>query len=156
MSAEDGLGDTIKPRLISLKANQNKIFALNESITFDDKGLESLERHVSKLKPKLIIVDPLFAYTSSKTDVNSANQSRAVSAPLTSIAAKHNCAIVLVRHIGKSKGMGDSRAAGLGSIDWRAAVRSELLVGKNPNNENEKAIIQIKNNLAKFGDAIDL
>lgn len=154
LSAEDGLGDTIKPRLVSCKANTKKIFALNEGIVFDENGLKSLERHVSKLKPKLIMVDPLFAYTSAKTDVNSANQSRAVSSRLTEIAANHNCAIVLIRHIGKSKGMGDSRAAGLGSIDWRAAVRSELLVGKNPNDENEKAIVQTKNNLAKFGDSI--
>jgi hypothetical protein len=152
LSAEYGLGDTIKPRLVSLNANTKRVYALNESITFDEKGLGKLEEYVSQLKPKLVIVDPLFAYTSAKTDVNSANQSRAVSTPLAAIAAKHNCAIVLVRHIGKSKGMGDSRAAGLGSIDWRAAVRSELLVGKNA--ENEKAIIQTKTNLGKFGDSI--
>lgn len=154
LSAEDGLADTIKPRLISCNANNKKVFAPRDRIIFDEKGLECLESLIDKSKPKLVTIDPIFAYTSSKTDINSASQSRIVSSRLTKIAEKYGCAIVLIRHIGKSKGMGDSRAAGLGSIDWRAAVRSELLVGKNPNNESEKAIIQTKNNLAKFGDSV--
>ncbi len=53
-----------------------------------------------------------------------------------------------IRHIGKSKGFGDARNAGLNGIGWRASARSVLLVGKNPENEFQKALCQTKNNLA--------
>lgn len=154
LSAEDGLGDTIKPRLEAVGANCERVFVIDEPLTFDEKGLLKLQSYIAEVQPKLITIDPLFAYTPSKTDINSANQSRAISSRLAEIARKWNCAILLIRHIGKAKGFGDARAAGLGSIDWRAAVRSELLVGKNPDNEKERAIVQIKNNLAEFGDAV--
>ena len=154
LSAEDGLGDTIKPRLEAVGANCERVFVIDEPLTFDEKGLLKLQSYIAEVQPKLITIDPLFAYTPSKTDINSANQSRAISSRLAEIARKWNCAILLIRHIGKAKGFGDARAAGLGSIDWRAAVRSELLVGKNPDNEKERAIVQTKNNLAEFGDAV--
>lgn len=154
LSAEDGLSDTIKPRLDAVNANCERIFVVDEPLSFDEKGLLKFESYIAKVRPKLVIIDPLFAYTSSKTDINSANQSRSISSRLAEIAIKWNCAILLIRHIGKAKGFGDARAAGLGSIDWRAAVRSELLVGRNPDDEKERAIIQTKNNLAEFGDSI--
>jgi putative DNA primase/helicase len=151
LSAEDGLADTIKPRLDASGANTARVFAVNEPLTLDDMGFIKLEGYIAEVEPKLIIIDPLFAYTPTRTDINSANQSRAVSARLADIAGKYDCAIMLVRHIGKAKGYGDARAAGLGSIDWRAAVRSVLLVGKDPTDERERAIVQTKNNLAPLG-----
>ncbi|MGI8642288.1 MAG: AAA family ATPase [Pyrinomonadaceae bacterium] len=154
LSAEDGLADTIKPRLEAVGANCERVFVIDEPLSFDEKGLLKLESYIAEAKPKLVTVDPLFAYTPSKTDINSANQSRSISARLAEIATKWSCSIMLVRHIGKAKGFGDARAAGLGSIDWRAAVRSELLVGRNPDNEKERAIVQTKNNLAEFGEAV--
>ena len=154
LSAEDGLADTIKPRLVSCGADTSKVFAPDEVFAFDEKGLLRLEMYINETAPALVTIDPLFAYTPAKTDINSANQSRSIAAPLAQIAAKHKCAMSLVRHIGKSKGNGDARAAGLGSIDWRAAVRSVLLVGKDPDNEQNRAIVQTKNNLAAHGDAI--
>ena len=154
LSAEDGLADTIKPRLVSCGADTSKVFAPDEVFAFDEKGLLRLEMYINETAPALVTIDPLFAYTPAKTDINSANQSRSIAAPLAQIAAKHKCAMSLVRHIGKSKGNGDARSAGLGSIDWRAAVRSVLLVGKDPDNEQNRAIVQTKNNLAAHGDAI--
>ncbi|MDT7543620.1 MAG: hypothetical protein QOE33_3524 [Acidobacteriota bacterium] len=154
LSAEDGLADTIKPRLVACGADTKRIFAVNEPLTFDEKGLIRLEGYIAEISPVLVTIDPLFAYTPARIDINSANQSRALSSRLADIAAKFRCAILPVRHIGKAKGNGDPRNAGLGSIDWRAAVRSVLLVGKNPDNERERALVQTKNNLAPFGDAI--
>lgn|GEM_PF-681479 len=154
LSAEDGLADTIKPRLVACGADTKRIFAVNEPLTFDEKGLLRLEGYIAEISPVLVTIDPLFAYTPARIDINSANQSRALSSRLAGIAAKFGCAILPVRHIGKAKGYGDPRNAGLGSIDWRAAVRSVLLVGKNPDNERERAIVHTKSNLAPLGDAI--
>ncbi len=65
-----------------------------------------------------------------------------------------SCAIVALRHIAKNKGNGDARAAGLGSIDLRAAARSVLLIGQDPDDENQRAIVQTKNNLGPLAEPL--
>lgn len=154
LSAEDSLSQIIKPRLEAVGANTKLIYVVDEPFTFDEKGLLKLRALILELQPELIIIDPLFAFTPAKTDINAANQSRAISKELAAIAEETNAAFVLIRHIGKAKGNGDSRAAGLGSIDWRAAVRSELIVGTNPENEAERVIVHDKCNYAPKAEAI--
>jgi len=153
LSAEDGAGDTIRPRLEMLDANINRIFAIDETFVFENKTFIKLQEKIYETKAALVIIDPLFAYVSANTDINQANKCRSITKRLAEIAAKTNCAIVAVRHIGKAKGNGDARAAGLGSIDIRAAARSVLLVGKDPD-DSRRAIFQTKNNLAKPGKPI--
>jgi len=153
MSAEDGLGDTVRPRLEGMGADLDRIFAVDEPLTLDEKGILRLKDAVLEHKPNLLVIDPLFAYVGGRLDINSANQSRAISARLAAIADEHSLAVVTVRHIGKSRGLGDPRAAGLGSIDWRAAARSVLLAGWD-RETNERGFVQTKNNLAEHGPAI--
>jgi hypothetical protein len=58
-----------------------------------------------------------------------------------------------VRHIGKSKGNGEARAAGLGGIGFRAAGRSGLLVGCDPQDRRRRALVLTKSNLADITQA---
>lgn len=154
LSAEDGLADTLRPRLDSVGADVSRVFALAEPITFDTPGLIRLEAAIIEHKPALVIVDPLFAFTGAKTDIHRANECRAISAPLAAIAERQGCALVAVRHLGKSRGGGHALNAGIGSIDFAAAARSVLLVGADPDEPNKRAVVQIKNNLAPHGGAI--
>jgi putative DNA primase/helicase len=154
LSAEDGLGDTVRPRLDAVGANVNRVFALNEPLTFDGPGLLKLEATIIEKKPKLVIIDPLFAFTGGKTDIHRANECRAISAPLAAIAERHGCAIVIIRHLSKSRGGGHALNAGIGSIDFAAAARSVLLVGQDPDDHSQRALVQTKNNLAPIGDGI--
>ena len=154
LSAEDGLGDTLRPRLDAVGADVSRVFALDEPLTFDEAGLIRLEAVIIEFSPLLVIIDPLFAFTGGKMDINKANQCRAISAPLAAIAERRGCALVAVRHLGKSRGGGNALNAGIGSIDFAAAARSVLLVGKDPDEPMKRAIVQIKNNLAPHGEAI--
>lgn len=153
LSAEDSLEHTVKPRLVAMNANTDKIFAIEEVFSFTDfKDFVRFEEIIIEHEPKLVIIDPIFSYTGGK-NLNQESDSRPIARKIIEIAQKYNCAIVGVRHIGKSKGNGDARAAGLGSISWRASSRSVLLVGKDEET-NEIAIVQTKTNLAekaKFG-----
>jgi hypothetical protein len=153
LSAEDGLADTLRPRLDAMGADVGRIFALNQPLTFDEVGLLSLAEALIKHRPRLLTVDPLFAYTGG-TDIHRANECRTVTARLALVAEKGGCAIFGVRHLGKSRGMGHALNAGIGSIDLLAAARSVLLAGKDPDDEKNRAIAQIKNNLAPHGPAI--
>jgi hypothetical protein len=154
LSAEDGLGDTLRPRLNAVGADVMRVFAVDELLTFNLSGLLRLEAAIIEHEPLLVIIDPLFAYTGGKVDINRANECRAISAPLAAIAERHGCAMVAVRHLGKSRGGGHALNAGIGSIDFTAAARSVLLVGRDPDDETKRAIVQTKNNLAPQGAAI--
>jgi putative DNA primase/helicase len=148
LSAEDSLGHTIKPRLLSMQANLNRIFALEEVFSLDNpKDLIEFEAVIAEYQPKLVIIDPIFSYTGGR-NLNQESESRPLAGKLIAIAKRFQCSIVGVRHIGKSRGNGDARAAGLGSTAWRASARSVLLVG-NDAGTNEKAICQTKNNLCE-------
>lgn len=151
MSAEDSLAHTIKPRLDAMNAPCESIIAIDEPFTLDRDGIIRLGMVLAEYAPKLVIIDPLFSYT-GKVNLDRDNEIRSVTSELIRLAEKYQCAIVGVRHIGKSKGMGDPRNAGLNGIGWRASARSVLLVGKNPENEKQKAIVQTKNNLAPICD----
>ncbi|MDQ3132855.1 MAG: AAA family ATPase [Acidobacteriota bacterium] len=158
LSAEDSLSHTVKPRLVSMEANLDKIYALDE--VFDLGNLNDLikfEVVIAEYKPKLVIIDPLFSYTGGK-NLNQESDSRPLARKLIAIAQKFNCAIVGIRHIGKAKGNGDARAAGLGSVAWRASARSVLIVGKDEET-GERGICQTKNNLteeAKFAVGFEI
>jgi putative DNA primase/helicase len=152
LSAEDGLGDTIRPRLDGMSADVSRVFALDGPVTLDDAGFDFLDAQIGRLSPLLVIVDPIVAYLGGRVDLHRANEVREVTSRLAKLAERHGCAIVAVRHLTKSTaGRGIYR--GIGSIDLTAAARSVLLVGADPET-GERGVVQIKNNLAPFGSAL--
>ena len=149
-SAEDGLADTVKPRLEATGAECENISVIDESIKSLSMIDERLEEAVIRTKAKLLILDPIQAYLGGGMDMNRANEARDMTKKLAALAEKYQCAIVLVGHMNKAAG---NKAAyrGMGSIDFFAVARSVMLVGRIEGQSNLRAMIQIKNNLAAFG-----
>jgi RecA/RadA recombinase len=148
-TAEDGLADTIKPRLEQLGADCSRIHVIDEDekvLTFSD---ERIEHAIVKTGAKLLILDPLQAYLGGN-NMNSAGGIRPFMKLLAGIAERTGCAIVIIGHLNKSKNQSQYR--GLGSIDIYAAARSVLTVGKI--DKHTRAVVQIKSNLAPPGSAI--
>ena len=149
-TAEDGLSDTVKPRLLSAGADCSKVIVINESernISMSDKRLEAAIAHTHA---KLVILDPLQAYLGAEVDMHRANEIRPVMSHLASIAEKYGCAVVLIGHMNKAMGM-KSTYRGLGSIDITAAARSILLVARDRSDRDRRIVMQIKSSLAKEG-----
>ena len=77
-TAEDGLGDTIKPRLMDARADENRIFCIDES----EKSLtlldERIEKAIDRTGARLIILDPVQGYVGERIDMNRANEIRTV------------------------------------------------------------------------------
>ena len=149
-TAEDGLADTVKPRLEAAGADCEKIVVIDESEKSLSMVDERLEEAIIKTNARLLILDPIQAYLGGGMDMNRANEARDMTKKLAALAEKYQCAIVLVGHMNKAAG---NKAAyrGLGSIDFFAVARSVLLVGRVEGEANIRAIVQIKNNLAAFG-----
>ncbi len=152
-SAEDGLGDTIRPRLDAMGADVRNIHAIKGALDFGDSGLAQLEDFIQQVKPALVIIDPLVAYIGANVDIHRSNETRAVMAKLADIAEKHSCAILAIRHLTKG-GTLKPIYRGLGSIDFAASCRSVLMAGCDPDNDQKRGIVQIKSNLAPKGQAI--
>lgn len=149
-TAEDGLSDTVKPRLEKAGADCDNILVIDES----DKSLsmidERLEEALIRTNAKMLILDPIQAYLGGGMDMNRANEARDMTKKLGALAEKYHCAIILIGHMNKASG---NKAAyrGMGSIDFFAVARSVLLVGRIEGENDLRAVIQIKNNLAEFG-----
>jgi len=153
-SAAAGLADTIRPRLDILGADVSRVFAIPEQFTLDQFGLARLDSAIRRYEAKLVVIDPIFAYTGGKVNIDKANQCRAITAKLAHIAQCCGCAIIIVRHLGKSRGLGHALNAGIGSIDITASARSVLLVGMDADDDAKRAMVQTKNNLSPPGSAI--
>lgn len=149
-TAEDGLADTVKPRLELAGADCERIIVIDES----DKSLsmvdERLEEAIVRTGARLLILDPIQAYLGGGMDMNRANEARDMTKKLGALAEKTKCAIILIGHMNKASG---NKAAyrGMGSIDFFAVARSVLLVGRVEGEPNTRAVVQIKNNLVAFG-----
>lgn len=152
-TAEDGIEDTIKPRLVKEGADCSMIRVIDEA----DKELsmtdDRLEQAIIETKARLIILDPIQAYIGATVDMHRANEIRPVLKHLGIIAEKHNCAIILIGHMNKASGS-KSTYRGLGSIDIQATARSVLLVARFRDKPNIRIMAHDKSSLAPTGDAI--
>lgn len=153
MSAEDGIADTIAPRLVTLGADRTRVFSFTEPVVFDEEGALFFEEQIAQLRPSLVILDPLVAYMGGGIDLHKANETREVLHRLVDIADRYQIAVVGIRHLTKG-GRDKAIYRGLGSIDLTAAARSVLHVGQDPEDEDSRIICHIKSNLAPLGDSI--
>lgn len=152
-TAEDGLADTIKPRLVVAGADCTRVLVIDESkqeLTLCD---ERLERGIRETGAKLIVLDPLQAYLGGEVDMHRANEVRPVLKRVASMAERTGCAVILIGHMNKAQGL-KSSYRGLGSIDFRAAARSVLLVGRLKDDPSVRVVAQDKNSLAPEGRSI--
>lgn len=152
LSAEDDAAYTIRPRIDAMGGDPTKIRYLAEYSVFDDDGLQQMRDEVIKTQPALIIVDPLFAFVPSTVDIFKSNEIRKLLKDLSDVAMESDAAMIVVRHLRKSKGE-KSIYQGVGSIDTIAAARSALLVGIDPEDPSLRVMTHLKHNLSAKGDS---
>ena len=150
LTAEDGIRDTILPRLVQAKADCRHIYTIEDGgvpLTMTDPRLEEA---IDQYMPSLVIIDPLQAFLGADVDMHRANEIRPVMASLSQIAYRHCCAVVLIGHMNKQMG-NKSLYRGLGSIDLTASARSVLLMARDPKEQDVRVLLHIKSSLAKEG-----
>ena len=149
-TAEDGLGDTVKPRLIEAGADLDRVLVIDDSdvqLTLSD---ERIEKAIVENNARLVIIDPIQAYLGSDVDMNRANEVRPIFMRLGQVAQRTGCAILLIGHLNKAAGM-QSLQRGLGSIDIAAAVRSVMFIGKLKHDPTMRILTHEKSSLAPPG-----
>ena len=149
-TAEDGLGDTVKPRLIEAGADLDRVLVIDDSevqLTLSD---ERIEKAIIENNARLVIIDPIQAYLGADVDMNRANEVRPIFMRLGQVAQRTGCAILLIGHLNKAAGM-QSLQRGLGSIDIAAAVRSVMFIGKLKHDPTMHILTHEKSSLAPPG-----
>lgn len=151
--AEDGMADTIKPRLEQAGADCDKVAYIADddiALTLEDGRIESA---IKATGASLFIIDPIQAFIPPDADMQSATKMRSVLRKLASTADKYNCAVILIGHMNKGSGT-KTLYRGLGSIDIAAIARSVLMISRDENRPGMRYMYPIKSSLAPEGPAI--
>ena len=152
-TAEDGLGDTIKPRLLAAGADCSRVMVIDDNeraLTMMDVRLEEA---IIQTKARLVVLDPIQGFLGAEVDMHRANEIRPLMKRVAVLAEKYHCAIILIGHMNKNSN-GKSSYRGLGSIDFQAAARSVLIVGRIKDEPEIRVVCHVKSSLAPEGKSI--
>ncbi len=147
---EDGLSDTIKPRLIKYGANLDKVMFIKEN----DLLLSRLDRDIlvyvlEKTDAKIFIIDPIQSFMGK--DIQDIGSVRNYLGEIANIANQFCCSFIFIGHLNKNE-TGKDIYRGFGSIDIAAAARSILRVERIEDRSNVRVIRHIKSSLSTEGD----
>jgi hypothetical protein len=154
LSAEDGLADTIRPRLEAAEADLSRVHALT-AVKLPDgaevfptltENLAQIRTAVIETEARIVVVDPFVAYIGAEVNSWRDQDVRRCLAPLAALAEEMGVAVILIRHLTKGGGSAAIYRGG-GSIGIVAACRSALLVAKDPEDEDRRVLAPVKSNL---------
>ena len=152
-TAEDGLGDTIKPRLLAAGADCSRVLVIDDReqpLTMVDVRLEEA---IIQTKARMVVLDPIQGFLGTDVDMHRANEIRPLMKRVAVLAEKYHCAIILIGHMNKNSN-GKSSYRGLGSIDFQAAARSVLIVGRLKDEPETRVMCHVKSSLAPEGKSV--
>lgn len=161
LSTEDGIGDTIRPRLEAASADLTRCLVVQSIPETDGPGrvpvlpgdLPSLEYAARRVEARLLIIDPLMAHLGGETNSYRDQDVRRALAPVSEFAERCGLAVVVVRHLNKTSS-GSPLYRGGGSIGIIGAARVGLLVGGDPHDTDRLVLASTKNNLARMPQSL--
>jgi hypothetical protein len=156
VSCEDGVNDTVLPRLKAMGADLRRVhlFAGRAdaagafSLPSFPEDCDLLTETLRDTAARLVIVDPLMAFLSAHVSAVNDQMVRWALGPLARVAGETGAAIVLVRHLTK-RGHGQSALyRGGGSIGIIGSARMAYLVGASADDPELHVLACTKCNLA--------
>ena len=161
LSAEDGLEDTIRPRLDAAGADTERIVALSmigvgtraERLVSLTQDLDAIEAAIGRVGAALVVIDPLMAFLTGKTDSHKDQDIRRGLAPLAALAERTGAAVLIVRHLNKAAG-GNTLYRGGGSIGIIGAARAGLVVAPDPEDPERRILAANKHNLSRAAPSL--
>ena len=161
LTGEDGLADTIRPRLDSAGADSERVFAWESHSVAGNGGrlislpedTQRLASEVNQTKAALVLIDVLDAFLSNSVDSYKNHDVRRALTPLAQLADTTGAAIVAVRHLRKGA---SARAvhSGQGSIGIIGAARAALLLEQDPDDPEGRILAVVKCNVGRAGPSL--
>jgi putative DNA primase/helicase len=154
-SGEDGIADTVIPRLIAAGANLNRISIIEGRKAPDGKtrafnpatDFDLLNAEAERIgNVALVILDPLVSLV--RGDMHRANDVRQALQSVVEFAERHNSAVIGITHLSKGARQGSIVDRVIGSQAFSALARTVLVAMKSPESET-RALIKVKSNLSE-------
>ena len=156
LTAEDGLADTVRPRLEAAGGDLARVVAVEGVPDGTAEGrlpqipgdLPAIERLLTAVDGALLIVDPLVAYLDPALNSHHDQDVRRALWPLKLLGERTGAAVVAVRHLTKGTGA-NALYRGGGSIGIIGAARCGLLLAADPDDPTVRVLAAHKANLAQ-------
>lgn len=160
LSAEDGVEDTLVPRLIAAGADRSKIHIIEAVRGEDEKGrrtfnlqtdLQLLEAKIKEIGDVLVIsIDPASAYMGKGVDSHNDQAVRTVLAPVAEMANRLDVAIISIMHFNKGNSQAGTKVMHrfMASVAFVAAARVAFAAIRDPDDDTRHLFLHAKNNLA--------
>jgi hypothetical protein len=153
LSAEDGIADTIVPRLIAAGADRSKVHIFQAMMEGDKRRWLNLKTDIEALENRaheigdvtLIEIDPISSYLGD-VDSHRNSEVRNVLEPLGAMAERLNAAVICNNHHAKG-GNGRAAARVIGSIAFTAHSRAVTQVFEDPDEPGRFLFLPSKTNL---------
>lgn len=156
LTAEDGLRDTVRPRLDAAGADPERVAAL-DWVPAGEEGeggrlptvadLGDLHAAIRRMRAALVIVDPLTAFLGREVDAHRDTDVRSALNGLADLADAAEVTVAAIRHLNKSGGANPLYRGG-GSIGFIGAARAGFLVAEAPDDPEARVLACTKQNLA--------
>jgi len=160
LSAEDGLADTIRPRLDAAGADPARVVTITEMTVPGEDGpvsrpvsiprdLPAIEKVIAANDVRLVIVDVLMAYLGGDVNAHRDQDIRRALHAIGGMAERTGCCVIVLRHLNKSGGP-NAMYRGGGSIGIIGAARAGFMCGIDPDDETggRRVFANIKMNIA--------
>lgn len=162
MVFEDAPEYTMVPRLDGLDADKAQVEFIagmqdgEHETAFNSDHLDLVDDVLEQSGASLLVIDPIQAFTSSGVDIYRDNEVRAIMTPLGKLAAKHNCAVLIIMHLRKPMGSERRTKVSIHDVrnsgDYVGAARSVLGVAYKDKEVPEygsdvRRVYHIKNNV---------
>jgi putative DNA primase/helicase len=157
-SAEDARTSVLVPRLMAAGADLDRVTFVDVKVGEHDGGLEfpkdaeQLASYATKIDAKLVVLDPLVSFLDEKTDSHNDKGTRYALRPLAAAAEAGGFALLGIIHPNKSRSTSE-RERSMGSVAFRAAARTTLVFGLDPDDASgaqgpSRVLAPAKNNYA--------
>ena len=150
LSAEDDPAYTIRPRVDAMGGDPSRIHYMKTDLLFDKHGLSEIREECQSFGIDVIVVDPLISFMPHGTDLHNSTDIRVVLGHLKRLAQDTGAAIVIVRHLTKTR-REKAIYQGQGTVDVIAAARSACLIARHPEDTELKVMAHIKHNVSPQG-----
>ena len=161
-TAEDHRAAVVKPRLRAAQADLDAILDIRVQL-LDGSGsedgiilpvdIDELELSVEEVGARLVILDPLVSFLDGSVDSWKDASVRQALSPLAGLAERQGCAVLGIVHVNKSMSGDPFQRIG-GSVGFQGAPRSVLVLGRDPDDENQRVLLQTKSNYGRLAPSL--
>jgi len=164
IAPEDDAGDTHRPRLEAAGANLKRIHLMTtvrclaedgkpQDTMFTLEDLPSLEASLKKIRPDLVVFDPIGSLIGGGVDSQLDNKTRAVLAPVAMLLSRYNCAGLVIAHTRKATAQSADDTV-MGSRGFTGIARVVWHFSRDPQNPSRRLLLPGKNNLSPEGGGL--